>query len=237
MVNFREELGRSESGGRYDVVNREGYTGKYQFGPARLADFMNATGQKFSMDEFRRNPALQERVQRWHEGDILNYVADNELDKYIGQVVGGVKITPQSMLGMAHLGGKSGMRRFLETGGEYNPEDSNGTSLRDYGQRFSGQDRSAEAVGTRPSKDAPRTTGLVPQAEDKAGQAEIAKGIAALMGGGLKSAKPLGNVSPPGGRYGSSSRMSPLSGTGIPGLGSIKAYSTPGGVDRLIRKS
>ena len=236
MVDFREELGRSESGGRYGVVNREGYTGKYQFGPARLADYMNATGQKFSMAEFKNNPALQERVQSWHEGDILNYVADNELDQYIGQVVGGVKITPQAMLGMAHLGGKSGMRRFLETGGEYNPEDSNGTSLRDYGQRFSGQDRSAEAVGTRPSKDAPRTSNPA-QAEDKAGQQAIAKGIAELFGGGLKSAKPLGNVSPPGGRYGASSRMSPLSGVGIPGLGSIKQYSTPGGVESLYRKS
>ena len=81
------------------------------------------------------------------------------------------------------------------------------------------------------SAPAPRTTNPA-QAEDKAGQAEIAKGIAALMGGGLKSAKPLGNVSPPSGRYGSSSRMSPLSGAGIPGLGMIKAYSTPGGVDR-----
>lgn len=86
------------------------------------------------------------------------------------------------------------------------------------------------------SAPAPRTSNPA-QAEDRAGQQAIAKGIAALMGGGLKSAKPLGNVSPPGGRYGSSSRMSPLSGTGIPGLGSIKAYSTPGGVDRLIRKS
>ena len=81
------------------------------------------------------------------------------------------------------------------------------------------------------SAPAPRTTNPA-QAEDKAGQQAIAKGIAALMGGGLKSAKPLGNVSPPSGRYRSSSRMSPLSGAGIPGLGMIKAYSTPGGVDR-----
>ena len=227
MVDFREELGRSESGGRYDVVNREGYTGKYQFGPARLADYMNATGQKFSMDEFRRNPALQERVQRWHEGDILNYVADNELDQYIGQVVGGVKITPQSMLGMAHLGGKSGMRRFLETGGEYNPEDSNGTSLRDYGQRFSGQDRSAEAKGTRPSN--PDQA----QVEDKAGQAEVAKGLAALFKG---SAPKPGRATPPSGRYRRSGRMSPLSGVGIPGLGNIKAYGTPGGIESVYRK-
>ena len=230
-MDFRESLGRSESGGRYDVVNREGYTGKYQFGPARLADYMNATGQKFSMDEFRKNPALQERVQRWHEGDILDYVAANELDQYIGQVVGGVKVTPQAMLGMAHLGGKSGMRKFLETGGEYNPEDSNGTSLRDYGQRFSGQERSAEATGTRPSA---TSKGIIPQEEDKAGQKAISKGIADLLKQEVaKAAKPR----PPSGRYGSSSRMSPLSGVGIPGLGSIKQYSTPGGIESLYRKS
>jgi hypothetical protein len=212
-------------------VNREGYTGKYQFGPARLADYMNATGQKFSMDEFRKNPGLQERVQRWHEGDILDYVAANELDQYIGQVVGGVKITPQAMLGMAHLGGKSGMRKFLETGGEYNPEDSNGTSLRDYGQKFSGQERSAEAIGTRPSD---TSKGIIPQDEDVAGQKEIAKGLAALLKGGAPKAP---KVSPPKGRYRASSRMSPLSGVGIPGLGNIKAYSTPGGIESLYRKS
>jgi len=230
-MDFRESLGRSESGGRYDVVNREGYTGKYQFGPARLADYMNATGQKFSMDEFRKNPGLQERVQRWHEGDILDYVAANELDQYIGQVVGGVKVTPQAMLGMAHLGGKSGMRKFLETGGEYNPEDSNGTSLRDYGQRFSGQERSAEATGTRPSA---TSKGIIPQEEDKAGQKAISKGIADLLKQEVaKAAKPR----PPSGRYGSSSRMSPLSGVGIPGLDNIKKYSTPGGIESLYRKS
>jgi hypothetical protein len=79
------------------------------------------------------------------------------------------------------------------------------------------------------SAPAPRTTGLVPQAEDKQGMADIAKGIAALY-----SEKPpaLRSAPPPSGRYRSSSRMSPLSGAGIPGLGMIKAYSTPGGVDR-----
>ena len=230
MVNFREELGRSESGGRYGVVNREGYTGKYQFGPARLSDYMRATGQRFSMDEFKNNPALQERVQAWHEGDILDYVAAKELDQYIGQVVGGVKITPQAILGMAHLGGKAGMRKFLESGGEYNPSDSNGTSLRDYGQKFSGQDQSSTATGTRPSA---TSKGVVAQVEDKEGMNAIAKGIAALFKN--DGPKPQ-NVSPPSGRYGASSRMSPLSGGGIPGLDVIQRYSTPGGIESLYRK-
>jgi hypothetical protein len=224
MSQFREDLARSESGGRYGVVNPEGYTGKYQFGPARLTDYMRATGTMFTMDQFRKSPELQERVQRWHEGDILNYVAANELDRFIGQVVGGVKITPQSMLGMAHLGGKAGMRQFLETGGEYNPEDSNGTSLRDYGQKFSGQDREAEAVGTRPSA-------LVPQAEDKAGLNAITKGIEALAS---DPEMLVGRHRSPNIRQGVRGRMSPLSSLGIPGAGKYVNYSVPmGGIGSL----
>ena len=224
MSQFREDLARSESGGRYGVVNPEGYTGKYQFGPARLTDYMRATGTMFTMDQFRKSPELQESVQRWHEGDILNYVAANELDRFIGQVVGGVKITPQSMLGMAHLGGKAGMRKFLETGGEYNPEDSNGTSLRDYGQKFSGQDRSAEAVGTRPSV-------LVPQAEDKAGLNAITKGIEALAS---DPEMLVGRHKSPNIRQGVRGQMSPLSSLGIPGAGKYVNYSVPmGGIGSL----
>jgi len=91
------------------------------------------------------------------------------------------------------------------------------------------QKYASDLMGGKEVKSAPRTTGLVPQAEDKQGMADIAKGIAALY-----SEKPpaLRSAPPPSGRYRSSSRMSPLSGAGIPGLGMIKAYSTPGGVDR-----
>ena len=137
-MDFRKALAQSESSGRYGVVNDEGYTGRYQFGPSRLTDYMNATGQQFSMEQFRTDPELQERVQAWHERDILDYISSEGLDQYIGMNVGGVEITPTAMLGMAHLGGKAGMKKFLETGGEYNPSDSNDKSLRDYGQQFSG---------------------------------------------------------------------------------------------------
>lgn len=153
MENFRSALGTSESSNRYDVVNDEGFTGKYQFGPARLKDFMDATGSSFSMDEFRNNPALQEAVQAWHEQDIMDYVMDKGLDYYIGKEVGGVPITPSALMGMAHLGGKSGMRQFLETGGQYNPSDSNNTSLRDYGIKFSGAAAGEYAPTDTPSGD------------------------------------------------------------------------------------
>lgn len=91
------------------------------------------------------------------------------------------------------------------------------------------QKYASDLMGGKEVKSASRTSGLVPQAADKQGMADIAKGIAALY---AEKPPALRSAPPPSGRYRSSSRMSPLSGAGIPGLGMIKAYSTPGGVDR-----
>ena len=80
------------------------------------------------------------------------------------------------------------------------------------------------------------STALVPQAEDKAGQAAIAKGLAALFADqGPGNATPLGNVAVPRG-FGASSKMSPLSRRGMPGAGAIEQYSTPGGIDGLYKR-
>ena len=38
---------------------------------------------------------------------------------------------------VAHLGGKTGMRKFVQSNGEYNPEDELGTSLKEYYDKFS----------------------------------------------------------------------------------------------------
>jgi len=223
-MSFRENLGQSESSGNYAAKNSEGYTGKYQFGAARLADYMKANGTQFSMAEFQSNPGLQEQVQAWHEGDIIDFVSESGLDKFFGQTVGGVTITPGSVLGMAHLGGKTGMKKFIESGGSYDPADSNGTRLSDYGKKFE-----SSANVSRPS-------GLVPQVEDKAGQAAIAKGLAALFAdSGSLDATPLGNVPVPGG-FGGGGQMSPLSRRGMPGAGAIEQYSTPGGIDGLYKR-
>mgnify|MGYP003631073631 FL=1 len=77
---------------------------------------------------------------------------------------------------------------------------------------------------------------VIPQAEDKAGQAAIAKGLAALFADqGPGDATPLGNVAVPRG-FGASSKMSPLSRRGLPGAGAIDRYSTPGGIDGLYKR-
>ena len=83
------------------------------------------------------------------------------------------------------------------------------------------------------SSPAPRTTGLVPQAEDKQGLNALARMAEEMY---PEEKLPLRSP-PPLSRTGRSGRMSPLSGVGIPGLGNIKRYSTPGGIESLYRKS
>jgi hypothetical protein len=149
------QLGESESqgSGGYNAENSEGYVGKYQFGNDRLKDFRKATGQDFTMEQFKASPALQEEAVQWHRGDILDYAKTKGLDKLYGTEVGGVLVNDDSIMAMAHIGGKLGMREFLESGGseDENQADSNGTSIRDYGMKFSGQlqpDYSPGAVTT-----------------------------------------------------------------------------------------
>ena len=84
----------------------------------------------------------------------------------------------------------------------------------------------ADLMGGKEIKSAPgpRTSNPA-QVEDVAGQKAISDGIASLFGGRQLRA-PVNK--PPSGRYGSGSKMSPLSQMGIPGIDMIAKYSTPG---------
>jgi len=91
------------------------------------------------------------------------------------------------------------------------------------------KEQAAAVLQNTPTAPAPRTTA---QVEDKAGMKALAEGIAGLFN--RETVRPL-DVSVPGGRFGSSSRMSPLSGMGMPGQDMIQRYSTPGGIESLYR--
>ena len=227
MSEFRRNLGLQESGGRYGVTNSEGFTGKYQFGAARLKDYMSANNVEFSMEQFRQSPGLQERVQNWHESDILAYFGDEDrgLSKYLGREVGGVLVTPESVIAMAHLGGKGGMRKFLESGGTYNPKDSNGTRLSDYGQQFAGSAVSGPPAGI---------TSVAPAAVQPLGKTVKDKSFEELMAmfDESQGARPV-SLSVPDMRSGASGDLSPLSSLRLPNSDMIARYSTPGGIGTL----
>ena len=135
LSEYRKALIASESSGRSDVVNKEGYMGLTQAGDDALIDFKKEKGLSFTDEEYLRDADLQMQFQDWYEQTTINFVINNGLDAYIGKVVKGVPITMSSLLGMAHLGGNNGMKDFLESGGRDDPNDGN-TSLSDYGVKF-----------------------------------------------------------------------------------------------------
>lgn len=150
-------LNVSESGGNWQAQNdavgsggQRGHFGRAQFGQARLqeAAAAGAIPQGTTPEAFMRSPELQKSAENWHFADIDRYIASNGLDRAIGSSINGIPVTAGGMRAVAHLGGKEGLRKFLETGGRYDPADSNGTRLSDYFRQHGGggQTRVADAV-------------------------------------------------------------------------------------------
>ena len=134
-TSFQEDLIESESSGDYNIVNKSGFMGAYQFGNARLDDYREATNTKFTNSEFVDNKELQDKVFEWHQEDIKEFITEFSLNTYIGQKINGVEVTENGLVAVAHLGGKEGMLKFLKTNGRYNPSDGK-TKLSDYLKKF-----------------------------------------------------------------------------------------------------
>ena len=131
--DFLERLTASESSGRSNAEITVGdgrrFVGKLQFGEARLRDYQRATGTTFTQDEFKADTALQDQVASWHIADI---------DKAISGLGDAAKgYDSDGLRAVAHLGGVSGMKRYVRSKGEYNPADELGTSLQSYYDKFS----------------------------------------------------------------------------------------------------
>lgn len=134
-------LNTSESGGNWQAQNNEvgaggarGHFGRAQFGQARLqeAAAAGAIPPGTTPQQFMQSPQLQKAAENWHFADIDQSIRANGYDRLIGQSINGIPITADGLRAVAHLGGKKGLQRFIETGGQYNPSDANGTSLMDY---------------------------------------------------------------------------------------------------------
>ena len=131
-ANFFEQLTQSESGGdsnaEITIADGRRFVGALQFGDARLQDYKAATGSSFTQDEFKANSTLQDKVAAWHIADIDKTIDGLSLDTD--------GYNRDGLRAVAHLGGKGGMRRFVQSEGEYNPSDELGTSLQDYYDKF-----------------------------------------------------------------------------------------------------
>ena len=132
---FLDKLTQSESSSdsKAEITIADGrrYVGALQFGDARLQDYKKATGSSFTQDEFKADNALQDKVAAWHIADI-----DKTIDG-LGLNTDG--FDRDGLRAVAHLGGKHGMKKFVQSAGKYNPSDELGTSLQDYYDEFAVQ--------------------------------------------------------------------------------------------------
>ena len=133
QLSFLDQLEASESSGKADAViniaDGRRFLGKLQFGKARLQDYQNATGTQFTQDEFIKDTALQDQVATWHIADL-----DKAIDALGDDAA---HYDRNGLRAVAHLGGKSGMKKFVQSKGDYNPADELGTSLKSYYDKFS----------------------------------------------------------------------------------------------------
>lgn len=124
-----EAIGQLESNNRYDVVNRYGFMGKYQFSPRTVAYL----GYDVTREQFLNNPELQDSV-------MVSYLRSNysslqhHIMVYGYTIHNGVYITPSSILAGAHFAGARGMKRFLEN--NVGTTDSNGMTITRYMEKF-----------------------------------------------------------------------------------------------------
>jgi hypothetical protein len=72
---------------------------------------------------------LQDQVAAWHIADLdkaIDALGDEAAD-----------YDRDGLRAVAHIGGKVGMKKFVQRKGEYNPADELGTSLQSYYDKFS----------------------------------------------------------------------------------------------------
>ena len=136
FIGFKEAVAFKESQGKYKKINTLGYMGKYQFG----LETLKTIGIQDSLT-FLNSPKLQEKAfvallskNKWELKD--------EIEKFSGKIISGVKVTESGILAAAHLGGAGSVKRFLNSNGAKKCKDNYGTSVKTYIREFGGYETS-----------------------------------------------------------------------------------------------
>ena len=131
--DYKIKMGKLESNNNYKIVNRYGYLGKYQFGKKTLKGLIKEGYLKTdNINDFLKDPELQEKAMDALINCNLDYISRNNLNKYIGQTIGGISISLTGLLAGSHLVGPYAVKRYLKTNGRVIKKDANGTSVKDY---------------------------------------------------------------------------------------------------------
>lgn len=158
LQDFLTDLGARESGGKYNILNKYGYAGKYQMGEAALIDtgyYRKGIGKPFNNDwsgtftgkdgvnsirDFLNSPKAQENAQIIFKKKQWGYLKAVGADKYVGKIINGYMITPSGLLAAAHLKGAGSVIKYLKSNGQVIEKDAFGTSVESYMKKFAGYD-------------------------------------------------------------------------------------------------
>jgi hypothetical protein len=151
---FLKAIAARESGGRYDSVNKAGYLGAYQMGELSLieAGYYRRDGTAAndwkgdwtgkdnitSKEDFLKSKEAQDAAIKELMKAQWKYITAYRLDSYIGQTIGGVKISASGLLAGAHLVGVGALKSFFDSKGVTVPKDGNNVSVTDYIKEFDG---------------------------------------------------------------------------------------------------
>ena len=140
FLGFKEAIAFKESQGRYSIVNTLGFLGKYQFGKATLL-----TLRISNPDFFLYSAKLQEKAFKAN-CSYNKWLLQDEIKRYSGKTINGVRITESGIIAAAHLAGAGSVKRFLKKGGKGRSiKDAYGTRIEHYFKDFAGYDLSSLA--------------------------------------------------------------------------------------------
>ena len=140
---FAEAMRQRESGGDYQVVNRFGYMGAYQFGLLRLQDLgiVDAQGnwlKGLTKQKFLDSPTVQDATFVAHVARLAKIITER-YEKYLDSMsVGDAPVTLSGCVAVAHLLGLGGVSDLLSS--QIDRRDGLGTTATDYLREFAGYD-------------------------------------------------------------------------------------------------
>ncbi|ALU75197.1 peptidoglycan-binding protein LysM [Tenacibaculum finnmarkense genomovar ulcerans] len=134
FVGFKEAVAFKESQGKYRVVNKLGYLGKYQFGKSTLKRF-----RIYNTTNFLKTPELQEKAFIAY-CKVNKWILRKDIKRCVGKTINGTKITESGILAAAHLGGAGNVKKYLRSNGHFQFKDAFGTSIKSYIKKFAGYD-------------------------------------------------------------------------------------------------
>jgi len=123
-TSFMRNIRMSEGSGNYQTNTGNGFYGAYQMGEDALTDagYMDGNGNWTgrngvnSLEDYLNNSTAQDDAFLRYGEKNLGYL--NGWEQYIGQTIGGVKVTRAGLIAGAHLVGAGGLKYWLTSGGD-----------------------------------------------------------------------------------------------------------------------